>query len=143
MMIAVDTNILVHAHRVESIDHSIARSALTQLVNSDDAWAIAWPSVHEFISVCTNGRIFKDPTPIIQALAQIETLVSAGAQLLHESRNHIRTLGVIAVPAGSAGGQIHDARIAAICLDHGVSELWTADRDFEKFPQLRIRNPLL
>ena len=41
------------------------------------------------------------------------------------------------------GGRIHDARIAAICLQHGVRELWSADRDFNRFPELRVVNPLL
>jgi len=40
-----------------------------------------------------------------------------------------------------AGPRIHDARIAAVCLAHGVTELWTADRDFSRFPALRTRNP--
>ena len=42
-----------------------------------------------------------------------------------------------------AGGRVHDARIAAVCLNHRVSELWTADRDFSLFPELKTRNPLL
>lgn len=42
-----------------------------------------------------------------------------------------------------AGAQIHDARVAALCLQHGVRELWTADRDFGRFPDLKVRNPLL
>jgi uncharacterized protein len=41
------------------------------------------------------------------------------------------------------GPQIHDARVAAICEHHGVRELWTADRDFGRFPGLRVRNPLV
>lgn len=41
------------------------------------------------------------------------------------------------------GGMVHDARIAVLCLHHGVTELWTADRDFQRFPALRTRNPLL
>jgi hypothetical protein len=41
------------------------------------------------------------------------------------------------------GSRIHDARIAAICLHHGVGELWSADRDFSAFPQLKVRNPLV
>jgi uncharacterized protein len=49
----------------------------------------------------------------------------------------------IATQGQIRGGQIHDARIAAICLQHGVSELWTADRDFSRFPQLKTRNPLV
>jgi hypothetical protein len=42
-----------------------------------------------------------------------------------------------------AGPLVHDARIAAICLQHGVRELWTADRDFSRFPQLKTVNPLV
>jgi predicted nucleic acid-binding protein len=38
---------------------------------------------------------------------------------------------------------VHDARIAALCLQHGVRELWSADRDFNRFPALRTRNPLV
>src|SRR5699024_9884608 len=41
------------------------------------------------------------------------------------------------------GPRVHDARIAAICLSHGISELWTADRDFSRFPALKTRNPLV
>jgi len=41
------------------------------------------------------------------------------------------------------GPRVHDARIAAICLSHGVDELWSADRDFSRFPGLRVKNPLI
>jgi uncharacterized protein len=41
------------------------------------------------------------------------------------------------------GPRVHDARVAALCLRHGVSELLTADRDFGRFPELRTRNPLV
>jgi predicted nucleic acid-binding protein len=40
------------------------------------------------------------------------------------------------------GGRTHDARIAAICIQHGVRELWSADRDFSRFPELTTANPL-
>jgi len=41
------------------------------------------------------------------------------------------------------GPRVHGARIAALCLQHGVRELWTADRDFSRFPQVKTLNPLL
>jgi len=40
------------------------------------------------------------------------------------------------------GGVVHDARIAAICVAHGVEALLTRDRDFLLFPELKTRNPL-
>ncbi|CAN5533457.1 hypothetical protein BH11MYX1_BH11MYX1_53690 [soil metagenome] len=41
------------------------------------------------------------------------------------------------------GPAVQDARIASICIQHGVEELWSADRDYSRFPQLRVRNPLI
>jgi len=38
---------------------------------------------------------------------------------------------------------IHDARIAAICLENGVVELWSADRDLGRFAGLKVVNPLV
>ena len=41
----------------------------------------------------------------------------------------------------AAGNLAHDAHIAALAVEHGVSELLTLDRDFARFPELRTRNP--
>jgi hypothetical protein len=62
---------------------------------------------------------------------------------LHEFSTHLRTPRSLAVDGRATGGALHHARIAALCLDHGVSELLTADRDFSRFPALRVRNPLI
>jgi predicted nucleic acid-binding protein len=64
-------------------------------------------------------------------------------RFLGEGSRHIELLIELAVEGRAAGAKIHDARIAAICLEHGVSELWTADRDFGRFPSLKTRNPLV
>jgi uncharacterized protein len=56
---------------------------------------------------------------------------------------HFGQLRAIMEQSNVSGPQVHDARIVAICLTHGVSELWSADRDFSRFPQLRVRNPLV
>src|SRR5690606_23545942 len=64
-------------------------------------------------------------------------------RLLSESANHLDILEALASRGVISGGAVHDARIAAICLGHGVEELWTSDRDFNRFPDLRIRNPLI
>lgn len=67
----------------------------------------------------------------------------ANASCIGESPLHLRTLRDLASRGAVRGGQVHDARIAAICLDHSVQELWTADRDFSRFPRLKTRNPLV
>ncbi len=143
-MIAVDTNILVHAHRSNSPWHEAARSAVASLAQSDMAWAIPWPCIHEFLSVVSNPKIMKPATPIDRGLAQIEAwMESAKLVLLAEGANHWASLKQFVLSGGISGAQFHDARIAAICVQHGVMELWTADRDFSRFPALKTRNPLV
>lgn len=143
-MIAVDTNILVHAHRADSPQHPAARDLIEALRRGRAAWAIPWPCVHEFLSVTTHPRIYREPTPPSTALAATSGW-GAGRNLhfLAESPGYLEKLAALIRATGICGPLVHDARIAALCLHHGVSELWSADRDFRRFPQLKLRNPLL
>ncbi len=143
-MIALDTNILVYAHRADSPFHSRARAALESLAAGPQLWSIPWPCVHEFFAVVTHPRIFKDPTPAGTVFAQLRALQAlANLALIGEAEDHLARLEEVAVAAKSQGGAIHDARIAAICIANGVAQLWSADRDFSRFPSLLVRNPLL
>ena len=143
-MIAVDTNLLVYAHRRESTFHDKALEALGMLAASGSAWAIPWPCVHEFYGVVTNVRAFKPASTISEASAQVAAwLDSPSLVLLHEGGNHWPALHGLLVAGRVVGGQVHDARIAAICIEHGVREFWSADRDFNRFPSLPVRNPLV
>lgn len=142
-MVAVDTNLLVYAHRADSPFHAAARALIESLGGATAAWAIPWPCVHEFAAIVTNPRIFKTPTSIERALKQIGTLAALPQLvLLSETDGYLSRLTAVVSAAQARGGMIHDARIAALCLHHGVSELWSADRDFSRFPSLRTRNPL-
>jgi uncharacterized protein len=143
-LIAVDTNILVYAHRGESPFHKSAFEAVKSLAEARQPWSLPWSCAHEFIAVVTNGKFISNPSSIEEAFAQIEAWKESGHLVfLGEGWHHLKTLSELAVPNKLRAGQIHDARIAAICLQHGVSELWTADRDFSRFPKLKTRNPLV
>lgn len=142
-MIAIDTNILVYAHQTDSPWHDAALAAIRPIVESPIPWALPWPCVHEFFGVVTHPK-FKVPSTSAQALGMIAALLaSPSAQLIGESPKHFEMLSALVLNAKIAGPAIHDARIAAICLTHGVRELLTADRDFSRFPQLKVRNPLV
>ena len=139
-MIAVDTNILVHAFVATSPLHSQAKAAVASLTTSASAWAIPWPCIHEFYGVATNQKLLKAPGIGESALAQItEWMRSPSLELLSESPNHWRTLERLLRTSGVTGPRVHDAKIAAICLDRGVGELLTLDRDFERFAGLSVR----
>jgi uncharacterized protein len=143
-MIAVDTNILVYSHREESPFHAVAKQTIEQLREGPADWAVPWPCIHEFIAVVTNPKIFKVPTPLEAAFACIDAWLAAdNLYLLAESDGYLTKLRDLAFKAKLHGARIHDARIAALCLHHGINELWTADRDFSAFPQLTTHNPLI
>jgi hypothetical protein len=143
-MIAVDTNLLVYAHREDSPWHEVALSRLTELAEGQSPWAIPWPCFHEFLAIVTHPRIYAPPTPLPAALDQVQAwLESPSLVLLAEGDGYWPTLLDFLSVARAAGGQVHDARIAALCKFHGVQELWTADREFSRFPELTVRNPLV
>ena len=143
-MIAVDTNLLVYAHREDATWHDAARARVAGLAEDQAAWAIPWPCIHEFLAIVTHPRIFAPPTPLARAFAQVEAwLESPSLALLGESEGYWSRFRAAAESGRIAGPAMHDARIAAICIHHGVRELWSADRDFARFRGLRVLNPLV
>ena len=143
-MIAVDTNLLVYAHREDSPWHAAAAARITELAEDRTPWAIPWPCLHEFVGVVTHPRIYVPPTPLSIAISQIEAWLEApGLVLLAEVEGYWSELRAALEAGRIVGAQVHDARIAALCRLHGVRELWTADRDFGRFSGLRVRNPLV
>jgi predicted nucleic acid-binding protein len=143
-MIALDTNLLVYAYREDSDFHATAVEQLRPVIEGDSPWALPWTCVHEFIGVVTGGRVYKPASPLSNVLDFLDSLMtSPQLHLLAESPGYFEKLRELALAAKLSGPRIHDARIAALCLHHGVRELWTADRDFSMFPKLKTRNPLV
>ena len=143
-MIATDTNILVYAHRSDSEWHPQARAKIEALAGGSVLWGLPWPCVHEFLAIVTHPRIYSPPSTTEQGIAQIDAwLESPVATLLAESNSHWGTLKRELLVGRVVGPMVHDGRVAAMCLTHGVTEFWTADRDFSRFPSLSVQNPLL
>lgn len=143
-MIAVDTNILVYAHRRDSEFHATAAETIRELAESPVPWSIPWPCIHEFCAIVTHPRIYDPPTDIDAAADQVDAWLEAPTLvMLTETPAHWSHLRGLLTGRRIAGAQVHDARIAAICTAHGVSVLLTADRDFSRFPELATKNPLL
>ncbi|SDJ45288.1 hypothetical protein SAMN05444157_3435 [Frankineae bacterium MT45] len=142
-MIAVDTNVLVYAHRQDSPFHDQALAAVRDLAESASTWAIPWTCLHEFYAVVTHRRIYATPSTQEQALAQINGwCASPSLALLGESVNHLAVLSDLLGQSRLVGPAVHDARVAAVCLSHGVRELLTLDRDLSRFPGLQVRSLL-
>ena len=143
-MIAVDTNLLVYAHRQDSTWHSEASRALRSLAENPAPWAIPWPCIHEFLAISTHPRIYDPPTEPARALDQVGAwLESPSLAMLAEGPGYAEHLARALTQGKVVGAKVHDARVAALCAYHGVRELWTADRDFTRFSSITVRNPLV
>jgi uncharacterized protein len=143
-LIAVDTNVLVYAHRRDSPFHDAAAAAIREVAESPAPWALPWPCVHEFYSIATHPRIYDPPSSPAEAIGQIDAWLESPAVVpLGEGGTYWSVLSSLLASAKVTGPLVHDARIAALCLSHGIRELWSADRDFSRFRELKITNPLV
>lgn len=143
-MIAIDTNILVYAHRRDMPLHARAMTAVTECAEGSQLWALPWPVAHEFLAVVTNPRVYKHPSTLADALMQLRAWCDAPTSvMLAEGDAYFETLAQVLSASQVVGGKVHYARIASLCIEHGVKELWTADRAFSRFGALRTRNPLV
>lgn len=143
-MIAIDTNILVYLHRADSPFHQPARKAFDDMLSTGLPWAITWPNLQEFLAIVTHPKIYKPPTPLPVAIDVVESWLEVPTmRLLGETGSHWPVLKKLLTQAQASGPLVHDGRIAALCLEHGVSELWSLDRDFSRFREIRVVNPLM
>ena len=142
-MIAVDSNVLVAAHRHDAPGHGSASAAVRTLAEDRSPWAIPAPCIHEFLAVVTHPSIFDPPSTMDDALAQVEAWrASPSVELISESGRHWESLASVLRQSRAVGPRVHDARIAAICIDHGARTILSADRDFARFPGIEARNPM-
>lgn len=142
-MLAVDTNVLVYAHRREAVEHGRASDLMRRLAEGVHPWAIPWPCVYEFFSVVTNPRIWRETASSPeQAWSQVQAWMgSPSLRLLGETEGFTALLPRFLTPPRVRGAVVHDARVAALCVAHGVEALLTRDRDFSLFTELRTSDP--
>ena len=143
-MIAIDTNILIYSVRSESEWFASAARCVESLWGGDRPWMLPWPCIHEYFCVITHPKIHKPPTPHAIALAQIDQWLDSPSVVLGvEGHSYWAVLRPLLTNGKTVGPVTYDARIAAICLQARVDVLWTADRDFSRYPTLHCENPLV
>jgi uncharacterized protein len=139
---AIDTNILIFAEIRSSAHHRAARDLLQELAEGSLPWAIPWPCVYEFLRVVTHPKVYHPPVPLPLALADLgRILASPTLVLLAETSRHTEVMKSVLEQSGATANLVHDAHIAALCLEHGVSELITGNQDFARFRDLRTADP--
>ena len=141
-MIAVDTNILVYAHRGETELHTVAATELVALAEGTAPWGLPIFCITEFMRVVTHRRVFNPPSTVPQAIGFLDDVVASPAcRLVRPGPEFFRLLADTARRADARGNLMFDAQIAALCREHGIPAVLTNDRDFERFEHLQVRYP--
>ena len=141
-MIAVDTNILVYAHRFECDLHTAAFNELAALAEGRRQWAIPIFCVSEFVRVVTHRRVYSPPSTIAEAMGFVRKLLAAPTcRLALPGEGFIGELEHALREGKARGNLVYDAQIAALCREHGIGEILTNDLDFGRFQNLRMLRP--
>ena len=138
-MIAVDTKVLVYAHRAETALHQAATRKLVELAEGRGLWGLPVFCAGEFIRVVTHRRVFNPPSTLNEAIQFLERVVAApGCRILRPEAAFFELLTTVARAADARGNLAFNAKIAALCRENGISTLLTNDHDFARFKGLRL-----
>ena len=140
-MIAIDTNLLVYAHRSRTPQHRTARRALERAA-AGGRWGFAVASLSEFWAIATHPSSEGRPSTPAEAAAYVHALVEGGAEIWEPGAGFGERLAQLARDLEISGPRVFDLQIALTSFERGATDLWTADSRFVKLPGLRLHNPL-
>jgi toxin-antitoxin system PIN domain toxin len=133
-MIAIDTNILVYAHREELPQHAKAFEKLVRLAEGDSPWGIPVFCLGEFVRVITHPKLFDPPYTADEACDAVDRILeSPSLRILFPGTGYVPIFHEAVREANAVGNLVFDAQIVAVCRESGVSSLMTEDRDFARF----------
>lgn len=138
-MTTPDVNVLIYAVDRSCPNHRVAARAVEDAINSDRGLSFTWPALTGFVRLCTRPGILRRPLTIELALSVIDDwLGHPRARILSPTDRHAGILGRLLIGVGAGGNFVPDAHLAALAIEHGHA-LVTFDRDFQRFPGLRLR----
>jgi toxin-antitoxin system PIN domain toxin len=136
-----DVNILVYAHREETVGHNRYARWLTALAEGSEPFALSESVLHGFVRVATNPRIFDPPSTTAQVFAFLDALIARpGCIMIRPGADHWTTFRQLCKEGQLKGKLVADAAHAALAIESGC-EWVTADTDFARFaPGLRWKH---
>ena len=141
-MIAIDTNLLVYAHRTATPEHRRAQRAIEQAAAAGEGWGFAQTTVAEFWSLVTHPAAAGRPSQPREAAGFIGALVDAGAEIWTAGADFGTRLTQTAADLHVTGVRIFDLQIALTVFEAGARAIWTHDASFVAVPGLRVVDPL-
>ena len=141
-MIVVDANLLIYAYTASSSEHASARRWVEAVFSGKDPVRIPWSTIHAFLRITTQSSLFEKPYTIADAASIVESWMEQPAvAVLEQGDRYWSIFRRLLRDSQIRGSLVMDAHLAALSLEHGGT-LFTTDKDFARFENLRVTNPL-
>jgi toxin-antitoxin system PIN domain toxin len=141
-VILVDANLLLYAYNPSFDRHRQARAWLEGVLSRPGLVCFAWTTILAFLRIVTNPRAFEHPLSVGEALPIVSAwLERPMVMVLDPGARHWTIMTDLLSRTQVRGPGVMDAHLAALAIEHGAV-LCTSDRDFVRFPGLRLLNPL-
>ncbi len=141
-MILPDVNLLIFAHAADAPHHAAARAWWERVLNSTDRVGIPWAVAFGFVRLTTHPAVMREPLAPTDALDRVEGwLARPNVTVLEPGPRHLAIVRSLFAATGVAASLTTDTHLAALAIEHRA-ELHSNDRDFERFPGLRLHDPL-
>jgi toxin-antitoxin system PIN domain toxin len=141
MSATVDANVLVYASNEADPVHARARALIDNLAAGPDLVYLFWPVLMGYLRIVTHPAILPRPLPPNAAIGNVTALLSL---------RHVRAPGeadafwdIYRATAGdhTRGNAVPDAHLAALMRQHGVTTIYTRDRDYRRFDGIHVQDP--
>lgn len=141
-MILLDANLLLYAHNTSSKEHRATVSWIEEILAGPAPIGLSWETILAFLRVSTTPRIFGEPLDVEAAAAIVsDWLRRPNVSIVSPTQRHWEIFSKLLPRPRVRGSLIMDAHLAALAIEHGAT-LCTNDRDFARFPGLRVEYPL-
>ena len=141
-MIVLDANLLIYAYDSVAAQHRRARTWLEQRFAGAENIGLSWITILAFLRIATSRRYESSPITVEEASTIVDGWVGLpNVVLTSPTDRHWRILSDLLPKSQARGPLIMDAHLAALAIEHGAT-LCTNDRDFLRFPGLKVEFPL-
>jgi len=141
-MIVLDVNLLLYAYDAAALEHKQARSWLEQTFSSSELVGLPWHTILSFLRISTAPRMISNPFELDSATAIVDGwLKLRNVTIVAPAEEHWRILVKLLPKTRARGSLMMDAHLAALAIEHGAT-LCTNDRDFARFPGLKVEFPI-
>jgi toxin-antitoxin system PIN domain toxin len=143
MTFLLDSNVLIYAHCQDMAQHARVAAWLAGAVNRGDSIILTETVVLSFYRIASNDRAMSNPLSVADIAAVVENLLSQSNVMLFTATNtHFRHFEQFCRKHSISSRLMMDAHLCVAALASGAT-VATCDKDFKKFPHVKIFNPTI